>query len=39
MMPNCYLTCVYWNVTVLKDGIRRMVNNYKEEEDSLSAGA
>ena len=30
---------INFHVTVLKDGIRRMVNNYKEEEDSLSAGA
>ena len=30
---------INFHVTVLKDGIRRMVNNYQEEEDSLSAGA
>ena len=30
---------INFHVTVLKDGIRRMVNNYKEEEDALSAGA
>jgi len=30
---------INFHVTVLKDGIRRMVNNYQEEEDSSSAGA
>ena len=29
---------INFHVTVLKDGIRRMVNNYKEEADSFSAG-
>jgi len=30
---------INFHVTVLTDGIRRMVNNYKEEQDSLAAGA
>ena len=30
---------INFHVTVLKQGIRRLVNNYKEEEDSFSAGA
>lgn len=30
---------INFHVTVLKDGVRRMVNNYKEEEDSFSAKA
>lgn len=30
---------INFHVTVLKEGVRRMVNNYKEEEDSFSARA